>query len=59
MCQNSNTSLNDYLQQENHQLEKKLTSKDLLGQAKQILIEHEGCCYCLRLTKQNKLILTK
>lgn len=52
-------SVNQFLQQENERRCKKLNSQDLLGQSKQIYIEHEGCCYCLRLTKQNKLILTK
>lgn len=36
-----------------------LTSNELLKGAQELLIEHNGCCYCLRLTKQNKLILTK
>ena len=38
---------------------KTLKSQELFGQEKQILIEHHGAFYCLRLTKQNKLILTK
>lgn len=36
-----------------------LNSKDLLGSEKQIFIEHDGCYYCLSVTKYNKLILTK
>ena len=36
-----------------------LSSHELLKGAHELLIEHNGCCYCLRLTKQNKLILTK
>lgn len=38
---------------------RRLTSIELLGKGNEVLIEHEGCCYCLRLTRQNKLILTK
>lgn len=38
---------------------KRVTSQELLAGLKEIFIEHEGCCYCLRLTRQNKLILTK
>lgn len=36
-----------------------LSSKELLGSAQEVLIEHNGCHYHLRLTRQNKLILTK
>ncbi len=38
---------------------RRLKSSELLGSQTELLIEHEGCCYCLRLTRQNKLILTK
>lgn len=34
-------------------------SQDLLGPDGQLLIEHCGEHYCLRVTKLNKLILTK
>ncbi|KRW66289.1 hypothetical protein AO741_11040 [Pseudomonas sp. TTU2014-105ASC] len=36
-----------------------LTSRELLGDQQELWIEHNGCRYCLRLTRQNKLILTK
>lgn len=43
-----------------HSLERlTLSSQELLQGTKELLIEHNGCCYCLRVTKQNKLILTK
>jgi len=31
----------------------------LFGKAREILIEHSGCYYRLRVTHSNKLILTK
>ena len=34
-------------------------SDSLLGRSREILIEHGGCYYRLRLTHSNKLILTK
>lgn len=40
-------------------LRRRLTSRELLGDQQELLIEHNGCQYCLRLTRQNKLILTK
>jgi hemin uptake protein HemP len=36
-----------------------LTSKELLGERRELVILHEGELYRLRLTKNNKLILTK
>ncbi|MBK9615292.1 MAG: hemin uptake protein HemP [Uliginosibacterium sp.] len=36
-----------------------LASRDLLGPANQVLIEHEGMVYSLRATRNGKLILTK
>lgn len=36
-----------------------ISSKELLGATGQLFIEHLGEQYCLRLTRQNKLILTK
>lgn len=36
-----------------------LSSKELLGPDRELLIEHNGSYYHLRLTRQNKLILTK
>ncbi|MBO3277733.1 hemin uptake protein HemP [Pseudomonas schmalbachii] len=36
-----------------------IPSHILLGEAKELVIEHEGVEYVLRLTRQNKLILTK
>jgi hemin uptake protein HemP len=37
----------------------RLDSKDLFGTAREIVIEHAGDEYRLRLTRQGKLILTK
>jgi hemin uptake protein HemP len=34
-------------------------SQDLFGRGREILIEHGGCFYRLRVTHSNKLILTK
>ncbi len=36
-----------------------LVAADLIGAAGQVRIEHEGEIYVLRLTRNNKLILTK
>jgi hemin uptake protein HemP len=36
-----------------------VTSMELLGQAKQLLISHNGDSYTLRITGNNKLLLTK
>ncbi len=38
---------------------KRLASHDLFGGAQEILIEHTGQEYRLRITRQGKLILTK
>lgn len=38
---------------------KRLASGDLFGSAQEILIEHAGQEYRLRITRQGKLILTK
>lgn len=38
---------------------KKLSSEKLFGASNEVLIQHQGDTYILRLTKQNKLILTK
>lgn len=37
----------------------RIESGALLGKAKAIVIDHEGAEYVLRITSQNKLILTK
>jgi hemin uptake protein HemP len=37
----------------------KVASRDLLKGSKLVLIEHGGDCYYLRMTRNNKLILTK
>ena len=34
-------------------------SDDLIGKDKEIMIEHDGAYYRLRITRANKLILTK
>ncbi|MBB6094189.1 hemin uptake protein HemP [Povalibacter uvarum] len=36
-----------------------IQSNTLFGRSREILIEHGGCYYRLRLTHSNKLILTK
>lgn len=36
-----------------------LHSKQLFGSRREVLIEHAGCTYRLRITQANKLILTK
>lgn len=38
---------------------KKFTSSQLFTEVKEVMIEHQNEVYILRLTKQNKLILTK
>jgi len=38
---------------------RQLSSTDLLAGAREILIEHSGVCYRLRVTQNDKLILTK
>lgn len=40
-------------------LENRIDSRDLFGVAKEVTIAHSGEVYRLRLTSQNKLILTK
>jgi len=36
-----------------------VTSRELLGDANTLFIEHQGMVYTLRLTRNGKLILTK
>jgi hemin uptake protein HemP len=38
---------------------RRLSSKDLFGPTTRLRIEHGGCEYLLRITRQGKLILTK
>jgi hemin uptake protein HemP len=38
---------------------KKLNSEKLFGDSNEVMIQHQEETYVLRLTKQNKLILTK
>jgi len=38
---------------------KRLTSEELIGPAREMLIRHGGFDYRLRITRQGKLILTK
>lgn len=38
---------------------RRVSSRDLLGQAREVVIQHGGDEYRLRLTSQNKLILNK
>jgi len=38
---------------------KRLTSEELIGPAREMLIRHAGFDYRLRITRQGKLILTK
>lgn len=37
----------------------RVRSEDLLRGAQELLIDHQGACYRLRLTAQGRLILTK
>lgn len=41
------------------QSQRVLTSNELLGEEGELIIVHNDCRYSLRLTRQNKLILTK
>lgn len=43
----------------NESVEKKYDSRDLFRGKQEILIEHAGHAYRLRITRQDKLILTK
>jgi hemin uptake protein HemP len=43
----------------NETVEKRYDSRDLFRGRQEILIEHAGCAYRLRITRQDKLILTK
>ncbi len=45
--------------QKKQEQEKKISSKELFGDAKVVLIEHEASVYRLLLTRQGKLILNK
>lgn len=36
-----------------------ISSRDLFGQAQEVVIDHEGSLYRLRITRQGKLILNK
>jgi hemin uptake protein HemP len=38
---------------------KRVSTEDLIGPAREVLIRHAGCDYRLRITRQGKLILTK
>lgn len=38
---------------------KRLSSEELIGPAREVLIRHAGFDYRLRITRQGKLILTK
>jgi hemin uptake protein HemP len=38
---------------------KRVSSDELIGPAREVLIRHAGCDYRLRITRQGKLILTK
>ena len=38
---------------------KRVSTEDLIGPAREVLIRHGGCDYRLRITRQGKLILTK
>jgi hemin uptake protein HemP len=38
---------------------KRVSSEELVGPAREVLIRHAGCDYRLRITRQGKLILTK
>ena len=38
---------------------RRVSSEELVGPAREVLIRHAGCDYRLRITRQGKLILTK
>ena len=38
---------------------KRVSTEELIGPAREVLIRHAGCDYRLRITRQGKLILTK
>lgn len=38
---------------------RRVSSDELIGPAREVLIRHAGCDYRLRITRQGKLILTK
>ena len=38
---------------------KRVSTDDLIGPEREVLIRHAGCDYRLRITRQGKLILTK
>lgn len=38
---------------------KRVSTEDLIGPEREVLIRHAGCDYRLRITRQGKLILTK
>lgn len=38
---------------------KRVSTEELMGPAREVLIRHAGCDYRLRITRQGKLILTK
>lgn len=38
---------------------KRVSSEELIGPEREVLIRHAGCDYRLRITRQGKLILTK
>ncbi len=38
---------------------KRVSTDELIGPAREVLIRHAGCDYRLRITRQGKLILTK
>lgn len=40
-------------------LNEQIHSRELFGSARELMIEHAGCVYRLRITQNNKLILTK
>ena len=50
--------MSDSQRSKNEEL-KKVSSKELFGDAKIVLIEHEAAVYRLLVTKQGKLILNK
>lgn len=43
----------------NKRIRRSITSRDLMGEAKELIIHHAGEEYRLMITKQAKLILTK
>lgn len=54
-----NSELGSITEDEKQALPRRLSSSELFGNEKQVLIQHGVAEYLLRITRQGKLILTK